>query len=299
MTMRRLIGHAGRILIGLVFLAAGLLKTIDPEQFARQIAGYGIVGAGFAGLAAPVLIAFEVTLGVVLIAGAWPRAGALIGVTLLLAFIGVEAYGLAKGRTESCGCFGAYVQRTPAQVIAEDLVFIGFGLLAWWGLRGWDGLRAGRALRIAAVTAAGALGLAIASPALPIDPWVTGLRAGTTVAGLPVGPHLSDLGDGRALVAVFDVGDAAAAGIAGSLNDLAAHPGAPRVVALTPAEVEAIAGFQWTAVPAFEVRRVDPPVLKRIYRRLPRFFLVEGGRVRAVYDVAAPRTAELFGTEGP
>jgi hypothetical protein len=159
-------------------------------------------------------------------------------------------------------------------------------------------MRAGRCPATAAAAAVAGLSLAIASPALPIDPWVTALRTGAQVADLPVAAQLDDLGEGRALVAVLDVGDPAAVGIAGALNDLVPRPGSPRVLALTSAEVEAMAGFQWTAVPAFEVRRVDPPVLKRLYRRLPRFFLVEGGRVRAVYDDAAPSAEALVGTEG-
>lgn len=296
--MRRAIGHLGRLLLGLVFLAAGLLKAIDPAEFARQIGGYGMVGTGTAGFASPILIALEVTLGVLLVAGAWPRAATLAGVVLLLLFIGVETYGIRVGKTESCGCFGAYVQRTPAQVIVEDLVFIGFGLLALWGLKGWEGMRAGRALKTVAVAATLALVLAIASPALPIDSWVTALRVGRRVADLPVAAQLSDVGEERVLVAVFDVADPAAAGIAGTLNDLVPRPGMPRVLALTPADDEARAAFQWTALPAFEVRHVDRPVLKRLYRRLPRYFLLEGGRVRAVYDDAAPETTELIGTEG-
>jgi len=296
--MKRSVGHLGRLLLGLVFLAAGLLKAIDPVEFARQVAAYGLIGPGTAALAAPLLIALEITLGVALIAGAWPRVVAVAAAGLLLGFISVEAYGLSVGRTKSCGCFGALVERTPAQVIVEDLVFIGFGLLAIWGVKGWAGMRAGRSLKTVAVTAIAAVTLAAVSPALPIDHWVTALRIGAAVADLPVAPHLPDVGDSRTLVALLDVADPGAAGIAGTLNDLVAQPGAPRLLALTASDDEAVAAFQWTAVPAFEVRHVDPPVLKRLYRRLPRFFLVEGGRVRAVYDDAAPKPAELIGTEG-
>ena len=77
--MRRAIGHLGRVLLGLVFLAAGLLKAIDPAEFVRQIDGYGMVGAGTAGFLAPILIAVEITLGVLLLTGVRPRASVPAG----------------------------------------------------------------------------------------------------------------------------------------------------------------------------------------------------------------------------
>ena len=66
--------HVARILLGMIFVAAAVLKGIDPVEFARQMAGYGIVGPAVSGLSAPLLIAFEFTLGVALVAGFRPRA---------------------------------------------------------------------------------------------------------------------------------------------------------------------------------------------------------------------------------
>ncbi len=102
--LRLVAGHLARVALGLIFLMAGVLKAIDPAEFARQISEYGIIGRGLSQIGAPILIAFELTLAFALIAGVWPRGTALVACGLLAVFIAVEAYGLSQGRTEACGC---------------------------------------------------------------------------------------------------------------------------------------------------------------------------------------------------
>ncbi len=278
------IGHVARCLLGAVFLAAGLLKALDPLEFARQIAEYGIVGPGLAALAAPLFITLECALGVALVAGFRPRITLASGALLLLGFIGIETYAISIGKTQSCGCFGAYVQRTPGQVIMEDLLFVGLALVALWGLRGWGGTR-GR-LPAAVLLAGTALSLAfvLASPYLPIDPLVTKLAVGRSLEDLGLAGKVPGLGEGRHLVALLDVTDPGAAELGARLNEAVEKGGGPGIVALTPATAEDTAAYLWSAAPAFDIHPVDRPVLKRLYRRLPRFFVVENGRVTAVLD---------------
>jgi len=294
---RRAAGHLGRVALGIVFLAAGFLKGLDPAEFVHQVAAYGLIGMRLSGVAAPALIVLEIVLGVTLVAGVRPLLTGLASILLLLMFIGIEAYGIAAGRTEACGCFGAYVQRTPAQVIGEDLLFVGLAILAIAGLRGWAGTRPGRAaaVLVAAIVLSGAF--VVASPSLPIDDYVTRLRAGRTLADLDLATRLPELLRGRHLIALIDVTDPRAAEIASALDALASRPGAPVVVGLTPATEQEIDAFRWTVVPAFEVKSVDRVVIKRLYRRLPRFFVLDSGRVMAVYDGAPPEAGDLLSSE--
>jgi uncharacterized membrane protein YphA (DoxX/SURF4 family) len=294
---RRILGHAGRLLLGLVFLAAGILKALDPDEFARQMGGYGIVGPGLAAVLAPLLIGLEIVLGALLLAGAWPAGAAAGGAVLLAAFIAIEAYGMIHGRTEACGCFGAYVQRTPGQVIAEDLLFIGFAGLALWGLRGWRGLAAPRAAAVLAAAGFLALGFAYASPSLPLEPWLTRLAPGRSLADLGLETRLPALAAGRHLVALIDVTGAGAAEAAAALDALADDPRLPPILALTPATEEEVAAFGWSAAPRFDVRNVDRAALKPLYRRLPRYFVLQDGRVVSVHDGAPPRPADLLSSE--
>jgi len=294
---RRTAGHLGRVALGLVFLAAGVLKALDPAEFLHQVAGYGILGPRLSSVAAPALIVFEIALGIALLAGARPLLACLLSLALLLVFIGIEAYGLSVGRTEACGCFGAYVQRTPAEVIGEDLLFVGLAVLALWGLTGWAGMGGRRAAAVLVATIILSTAFVAASPSLPIDAYVTRLAAGKNLADLDLKDRVPGLAEGRHLVALIDVSDPRAAETAASLNAIATRPGAPGVVGLTPSTEQEIDTFLWSAVPAFEIHRVDREVIKRLYRKLPRFFLVDSGRVAAVYDGAPPAAEDLLSSE--
>jgi uncharacterized membrane protein YphA (DoxX/SURF4 family) len=297
LSWRRISGHLGRLALGLIFLAAGVLKGLDPAEFTHQVAGYGIVGDRPASVLAPALIVLEILLGIALVAGIRPILGGLAALLLLLVFVGIEAYGMAAGRTESCGCFGAYVQRTPAEVIGEDLLFAGLALLAIVGLRDWVGMRPVRAAAVLILGAILAASFVVASPSLPIDDYVTRLRVGRTLADLDLAARLPELLQGRHLVVLIDVTDPRAAEVAAGLGALAGRSGMPAVVGLTPSTEQEIDTFRWTAVPAFEIHRIDRDVIKRLYRKLPRFFVIDSGRVAAVYDGAPPGAKDLLSSE--
>jgi uncharacterized membrane protein YphA (DoxX/SURF4 family) len=290
----RYLGHAARLALGAVFLLAGALKIVDVADFARTTAGYGLIGARLATVVAPVLIAIEVALAAALLAGYRTRAAAALTGMLLVAFIALEGWGMAHGRTESCGCFGAYVQRTPLEVILEDLGFLALAALAIAFLGPWVARRRRAAAAAVVVAAVAALGLAIASPRLPIDPWVTRLAVGRTVEDLGLGGRLPAEVQENGFVAILDLTDPASKEASAALNDLAAAPGLPKVIALTPSSETEYAAFLWEAYPGFEVLTADPPLLKRLYRRLPLYFLVRSGRVAAIYRDARPPAADLL-----
>ena len=101
---------------------------------------------------------------------------------------------------------------------------------------------------------------------------------------------------------LMDLTDPGAAAIAARLDAIAGEPRAPRVVAITPSSEEDKAAFQWKTNPAFAVEHVDfallnPPGQKPLYRRLPRYFMVAGERVVAVYDDAPPAASDLISSE--
>jgi len=292
------VGHAARIGLGLVFLIAGMPKMVDPAEFARQIAGYDIIGEGLTPFVSPLLIAFETTLGIALIVGFRPRVSVLTASILLLSFIAVEAYGMAAGRTESCGCFGAYVQRTPGEVIVEDLLFLALGAVAWFTLRAWRPRRAQVAAGVVTIATFASLALAVASPHLPIDPYVTRLAVGRPVEALKLPADLPSLAEGRHLVALFEVTTPRATEIAAQLNALATAPGAPGILALTPSDDEDRTAFFWAAAPEFDIYSVDRGVLKRLYRRLPLYFMVDSGRIVGIGDDAGRVVEDLLSSEG-
>jgi putative oxidoreductase len=289
--------HAARLALGLIFLAAAFLKSLDVAEFARQTAEYGVIGPDLATIAAPLLIVLEGTLGVALIAGWRVRAAAAALGAMLVLFIALEAWGLAHGKTESCGCFGAYVQRTPTQVILEDILFLGLAVLTFAELGSWQARRARLAAACVAASAALFLGFALASPHLPIDGLVTQLRVGRTAEELKIARYLPEDGQGRTLVALLDLTSPDAKQVSEALNALHDAPGAPAVIALTPSTEQEEAAFLWDAYPAFDIHPVDRGTLKRLYRRLPLYFLVSSGRVDRVFRTALPPASDLLSSE--
>lgn len=294
----RITAQVSRLLLGVIFVAAGVLKSLDVAEFARQTAEYHVVGPGAAAILAPILIAFETSLGVALLTGFRPRLAAALTGGLLLFFISLEAWGLSHGRTEACGCFGAYVKRTPTQVIAEDLLFLGLAVVTVAGLGAWQSRRRALTGVVVGVTAVLAGGLAIASPRLPIDSWVTDLAVGKSIDDLGLGAKIDADTAANGLVAILDLTDPVSKEASTELNSLLASPGAPRVIALTPSTEEEHAAFLWDSYPSFDLKTADRPLLKRLYRRLPLYFRLQGGRVTAVYAGPRPPAADLL-SSGP
>ena len=114
------------IVLGLVFLAAGILKIVDPHAFAVSIARLRIVPMALVGPIAILLPWIEVVAAVALFlpAGRVPAAKLLLG--LLVVFTLTLAVAFAKGTAASCGCFGkadAVLNRADVS-LARNVVLI-------------------------------------------------------------------------------------------------------------------------------------------------------------------------------
>lgn len=121
--------------LGVVFLAAGLIKGTDTELFIRQIKDYSIITQPvLTAILAWVLIVIECTLGTALLVFYRPRLFLFITIALLLLFIGATAWTWYIGGAEDCGCFGVFVKRTPKVTIIEDLILLIIAFFAWLSL---------------------------------------------------------------------------------------------------------------------------------------------------------------------
>ena len=278
------------IALGLVFLAAGILKAVDPDEFARQIATYGIIPGGAARVSAYLLIAVEIALGAALVVGYRTRMAALLTSALLVVFMGATAYAWSQGRTEGCGCFGSFASRGPGDVLIEDTLFLALGALALL----FSPSRSGRWR--AAATAAAILAAGIALPAfayaLPLDPLVTGLRVGVPAGALQLHESPTDLRHGEHFVALLNLDDPGARDLVKRLNAVSAAGGA-EVIAFYGGEVDERTIFCFNTNPSFEVVAVPPSDLKRLYRKLPRFFLLKDGRVTRIWEKVPPAPEEV------
>jgi len=112
--------HLCRLLLGGVFLYAGLLKSADVQGFARDIAGYQLLPYQWNYLAAATLPYVEVICGVLLLVNRRVRPAALLLGGLLLVFMAALASVLARGLQIDCGCFSPENPTTPQVALWRD-----------------------------------------------------------------------------------------------------------------------------------------------------------------------------------
>ncbi|MCB1033001.1 MAG: hypothetical protein KDD47_04105 [Acidobacteria bacterium] len=301
---QRSLGTLGGVFLGLVLLVAAWAKILDPGAFVEQIRVEGLDFLLPASAVAFVALALEVGLGSALVLGL-RRLWVLIPSSLLVGFFlwlaGRNYWLTAKGlrsAEESCGCFGNLVERTPAEAFWQDLFLLVPSLLlaflAWrWGSRRWLG---GRVAVVLLLTIAG-LVVAWKAPELPLDDLATRLRPGVEVANLCQGEAgqricfstlVPELGEGRHLVILADLEDSAFGEAVEALNARALTADAPRLWVVTASPSEALRAFFWQWGPSFEIREAPAAVLRPLYRRLPRSFIVENGRVTRTFPGLPP-----------
>ena len=117
------------VLLGAVFVVAGVLKLSASRQWRTQAADLGVPGVVAAAL--PIV---ELVVGALLIAQLARRAAAIVAAVLLLAFSVVLIVRLVQGRRPPCACFGALsakpigwgnVVRNAVLIVVAAVVAIG------------------------------------------------------------------------------------------------------------------------------------------------------------------------------
>ncbi len=96
---------AARLVLGVVFLIAGLHKVASPVLDVQAVQAFQVLPASIATLWAYGQPGLEIALGVLLIAGLGTRVMAILAGALLLVFIGNIVSAWARGLWIDCGCF--------------------------------------------------------------------------------------------------------------------------------------------------------------------------------------------------
>ncbi len=109
-----------KVLLGLVFIVSAVLKVVDMDRFEIYVYSYHFFSLNFSFLAARATIILELVLGIGLISNSlhklywWGSMAMLLSYTILL------IYALAIGRSDSCHCFGDYLQLNPKQSLLKN-----------------------------------------------------------------------------------------------------------------------------------------------------------------------------------
>jgi putative oxidoreductase len=116
--------HIVRILLGGVFVYAGLLKGLDPEAFVGQVAAYNILPYQWNFIVAAILPFVELIVGLHLVFNRWVRASAIVVAGLCGTFLILLTTLLIRGMEIDCGCFGPHDSSTPLQAIVRNLMLL-------------------------------------------------------------------------------------------------------------------------------------------------------------------------------
>lgn len=140
------VGVPARLVVGGVWLVAGLLKLPDPAESVRAVRNYRLLPEALVPLVGHALPVLEVLVGVCLLLGLLVRANAVLSGVLLLAFIAGIASAWGRGLSIECGCFGGgggslgdYASTYPWEIARDTGLLLASAWLAVrprtpWGL---------------------------------------------------------------------------------------------------------------------------------------------------------------------
>jgi uncharacterized membrane protein YphA (DoxX/SURF4 family) len=128
----RILWRVVAIIIGGLFIYAGVVKVIDPAEFARDIDNYKMLpwqASVWIGLYLPWL---EILCGLALIARVLYRGSVFVLTALMVLFIVITVIAKARGLDISCGCFGhASKYLSFAWHLVLDFLLLGGLVLLW------------------------------------------------------------------------------------------------------------------------------------------------------------------------
>lgn len=111
-----------RLIVGGIFIWAGVLKIINPLEFVSDIMNYRVFSREVAFLAALILPWVEVIAGLFLIAGIFQRGASFILSAMLFVFMVLVAVTIFRGINIECGCFGQVSREVNLQLLFIDAV---------------------------------------------------------------------------------------------------------------------------------------------------------------------------------
>jgi uncharacterized membrane protein YphA (DoxX/SURF4 family) len=94
------------LIVGGIFIYAGVLKVLDPVQFANDIDNYKTLPWLISSLLAFYLPWLEIFCGLAVVFRFLYRGGLSILTALILVFIGATIAAKVRGLDITCGCFG-------------------------------------------------------------------------------------------------------------------------------------------------------------------------------------------------
>jgi len=290
-------GGIARILMGAVFVVAGIAKSYDPVVFYWEAISYvELLGADREmwpqlGRFALALAPLEVLIGAALLVGWRARIVMPVATGMMVIFIGITGLAWQQGAQIDCGCFGTLTDRTPGEAMMEDLVMLGLLLVGWrWGRARWTVSSRPLAQRVALGGGIVALGLLVFRFAPESERIVSSdLKPGVRLTGLELkGVEGIDLSEGTFLIELFSPLCGHCKAAVPKLNDWADTPGIPPIVALNvfPPGSPSLTGFLQQMRPRYTIASISSSDFMRLTWRhgYPRLAYIQDGVIQRVWE---------------
>lgn len=296
----RTAGLIAQMVVGVVFLVAGLPKTWDPALFYWDAVPFTLLfgfDEGTAALLARLALVLgpvECVLGVALMTG-WRRRVVFPAATALMAFFTVlVTMAWMQGYDASCGCFGTLVERGAGEAVVEDLLLLGLTVLGWVGTRG-EAAHTPSAGTAVALTAVACLLIGLTQVSAARDRIEdSDLKPGVSLGDLPTPEGLS-LAEGKKLLLVLTPTCSRCRRAVPRINTLADADDLPDVIGLTYDSPD-LDELRETLKPTFPILTVSKTDFMRLAwgHGVPRMALLKDGVVERVWEAhALPTRDEL------
>lgn len=129
---------AFRVMLGLVFLAAGVGKLLNGRNFCRILEGYKLLPTKLIRPFATALPICEVAVGLSQFSSAFMPWSQIAGAALLAVFTGAIAINLFRGRYQiACGCGLGRKSGLGWRLIFDNLALIGLTVISSGIIRIW------------------------------------------------------------------------------------------------------------------------------------------------------------------
>ena len=129
---------AARLVLGGVFVVAGVLKIPDPAAAVRAVRAYQLLPESLVAPVAFGLPVLEIAVGLALLLGVFVRTAAIAAAVLLVVFLVGVGSAWARGLQIDCGCFGhggevaAGETAYPLEVVRDGALLLAALALARW-----------------------------------------------------------------------------------------------------------------------------------------------------------------------
>jgi len=279
----------GAAVVGVVFVAAALMKVAAPFSFYRHVARFDILPHLALRISVPLAIGLEGGWGAALAVGLVPQLMLPFTAVALVVLAGVTWWSVKSGKAEDCGCYGGFITPSIWQSIGLNGFYFLLILAAWATLpaasvdAGWKVVVVALTTVLFGATAEYALRSEFSTgvPLFTPSPLRIGQRwkagwAGTARDKLEPAQLLAYLGPDCPYCKRW----------VRALNVIHASPALPPVTAILSSSQKAIDDFVVETNVRFPIATISPAKMQRLSSVVPTTVLIERGTIQDVWKGA-------------